>query len=247
MNILLSNDDGINSKALLSIAKALSKHHNVLIIAPDNNKSTVAHSVTFHKNITINKVDIIPNVKAYKISGTPCDCVKLAKLYFKDFNIDLVVAGINLGHNLASDILYSGTVSIALESAFFGIPSFAFSAYSHDDDYCFDNFSNIAVKIIDNLYKNLKPSDVINVNFPDKNTKINGIKFAPLGDIVYNDEVIKVSNNELIVLGNEIDDIKNLDCDVGLVKKGYVTITPLTFDRTNFKRIKELNFLCEKL
>ena len=240
MNILVSNDDGINSKSLLSLLKVLSKKHNLLVIAPDGNRSMTAHSVTFNKKIKVEPCFLLDNVKAYKISGTPCDCVKIAKHAFNDFNIDLVVSGINLGHNLSSDILYSGTVSIALESVYFGIPAFSFSAFSHDDDYDFDNFAKICSEIIDKYYvKNYK--GIFNVNFPDKNAHIKGQVITKLGTYVYDDECIKIGDNEFLIKGQETKKA-TLDkyTDYEYVKNGYITITPLLYDKTDYEKIKEL-------
>lgn len=239
MNILLSNDDGIKSKSLLSLCKALHKEHNVTIIAPKNNMSTVAHAVNFHKKIKIKKIKYPFADSAYKISGTPCDCVKIANLYL-DKKFDLVVSGINFGHNLSSDILYSGTVSIAIESAFFNVPAIAFSAFSHDNDYDFDYYSNYALKIIDLLKNNLSKDSVFNVNFPDKNKKIKGIKFTKLGKIVYEDKAIKLSKNKIMITGNELDELKDFNSDYYFVKDGYITITPLLYDKTDYETLENL-------
>ncbi len=240
MNILLSNDDGINSKSLYSLCKVLSKKHNILVIAPDGNRSMMAHSVTFNKVIKVEPYHILDNVKAYKISGTPCDCVKIAKHAFDDFRIDLVVSGINLGHNLSSDILYSGTVSIALESVYFGIPAFSFSAYSHDDDYDFSDYAKICSEIIDKYYdKNYK--GVFNVNFPDKNVEIKGQVITKLGKYVYDDECVKISENEFLIKGQETNKVSlDKNTDYEYIKKDFITITPLLYDKTDYKKIKEL-------
>jgi 5'-nucleotidase len=130
MNILICNDDGIESKGLITFAERLSKKHNVLVVAPSGNRSAFSHSMTIDSSIKVSEVFNIKNCKAYSISGTPVDCVKFAKLYFKDFTPDVVIAGINKGHNLGSDVLYSGTVSIACEASFFGDLAFAFSVNS---------------------------------------------------------------------------------------------------------------------
>ena len=108
MNVILCNDDGISCNGITQMAKVLVEHgHNVLIVAPDGNRSGASHSLTFFKNFTVKEVFDIPNCKAFAISGTPVDCLKFAKLNFSDFKADFVVAGINKGHNLGSDILYS--------------------------------------------------------------------------------------------------------------------------------------------
>ena len=242
MNVLISNDDGIDSVALKSLTLALSKKHNVMVITPDGNRSMTAHSVNFNKPIKVTKIDYLPNVIAYKTSGSPCDSIKIAMHAFSDFNIDFVVSGINLGHNLSSDILYSGTVSICFESAYFNIPSFSFSAFSHDDDYDFTAFSTIAVEIIEKLHSKISKNTVINVNFPDKNTKIKGIKVTKLGKLVYDDECVYLGNDEYLIKGQETKKPSvDKDTDYEWIKKGFVTVTPLIYDKTDYNNLENIS------
>ena len=142
MNILISNDDGIKSRGIIELAKRLSDKHNVLVVAPDGNRSASSHSLTITNSIKVKQNFEFKGCTAYQISGSPADCVKVAKLMFKDFNADIVVAGINKGHNIGSDILYSGTVAIACEASFFGNIAFAFSAYSLFDSN-FERYSSL--------------------------------------------------------------------------------------------------------
>lgn len=246
MKIFLSNDDGINSNGLISLAKKLSIENELLIIAPNGNRSASAHSMTVGKPIKINKVNILDGVNSYEISGTPVDCVKMSKLLFPNFKADLVVAGINKGHNLGSDILYSGTLSIACESAFFDNISFAFSSFNLGESD-FDLFSNYAEKIIKKLYPISRPGDIWNVNFPDT-TKIKGIKFTKLGKQIYSDRYELVSNNTYKLIGELLSHDQNCDdCDVEWIKKGYITITPILYNKTNFSRLDsiDVNFFDE--
>ncbi len=239
MKILICNDDGIESKGLYALVEKLSTKNDVLVVAPDKNCSAVSHSLTIREPIFANKVNYLNGVTAYSICGTPVDCVKFAKLVLKDFVPDLVVAGINKGHNLGSDILYSGTVSIAYEAAFFGHKAFAFSAFSHNDGD-FTLYAEYAQKIIDVLYPITKPKDIWNVNFPDFSQKINGVKFAVLGSQVYTDFYVQNENGYSLVgkEGDKFDNAKN--SDVQLISKGYVTVTPLIYDKTNFSKLNQL-------
>ena len=132
MKILISNDDGINSRGLRALAERLSLRHKVLVVAPDGNRSAFSHSLTIAKTVKLKKDESVVGYDAYSLSGTPVDCIKFAELVFNDFNADIVIAGINKGHNLGSDILYSGTVSLALEGAYFNRIAFSFSAFSID-------------------------------------------------------------------------------------------------------------------
>ncbi len=247
MNILISNDDGINSNGLLSLAKKLSESNRVMVVAPDGNRSAYSHSLTLSKTLELKKCHV-ENCEAYSLSGTPADCVKFAKLVFNDFKADIVVSGINKGHNLGSDILYSGTVSVACEAAFFGNISFAFSSFSHGESD-FDGYSVYAEKIINLLLRYSVNGDIWNVNFPNVSAdKINGIKFTKLGKHVYMDKYVKVEGERYMLVGSPDEEFVNdKDSDIEWIKKGYITVTPILFDKTNYSKIKELNERCIKL
>ena len=242
MRIILSNDDGIQSNGLVELAKCLSKKHELLIVAPEDNRSASSHSMTVGKPIKINKVNFFDNIVSYSISGTPVDCVKIAKLMFKDFKSDLVVAGINKGHNLGSDTLYSGTLSIACEASFFGDVAFAFSCFGLGESD-FINYSLLAEEIIEKLYPVSNKGDIFNVNFPNCNRKeINGIKMTSLGKQLYTDRYEKVSDDTYKLVGELISHNENsLDCDVEWIKKGFVTVTPILYNKTDYNRLKKQN------
>ncbi len=246
MNILISNDDGIKSNGLLELAKRLKEKHKVLVVAPDGNRSASSHSLTITNSIKIKQNFDLEGCTAYNISGTPADCVKIAKLLLKDFDIDVVIAGINKGHNIGSDILYSGTVAIALEAAFFGHIAFAFSAYSLLDSN-FKLYSEYAEKIIDYLLPISNVGDVWNINFP-ATEDIKGIKITPLGKQYYTDEYVKVSDGKYVLQGEIMVHNQNeIDCDVEWIKKGYITITPILFNKTDYNKVKELKDVCIQL
>jgi 5'-nucleotidase len=122
MNILITNDDGIYADGILELAKTLKELGNVYIVAPDSQKSATGHAITVHNPIMVKNIFIDEEIKCYAISGTPADCVKLGiDGLFKDIDFDLVVSGINNGANLGTDVIYSGTVSAAMEGF---IPAF---------------------------------------------------------------------------------------------------------------------------
>ena len=240
MNVLICNDDGIKCSGIIKLAEHFSKNNNVLVIAPEDNRSAQAHSLTIGKPIKIVKSNHIKGCESYSISGTPVDCVKIAHLMFKDFNADIVISGINTAHNLGSDILYSGTVSAACEASFYNKISFALSAYDYDENN-FELFSIFAEKIINYLLKFSKSGDIWNINFPNlKLGKIKGIKITPLGKHVYSDRYEKISNNEYVLVGELLDCKSNsLDCDVEWIKKGYITVTPILYNKTDYDKISK--------
>lgn len=248
MNILISNDDGVDSAGMTALAEKLSKLNNVLVVAPDGNRSASSHSLTLSGKVRLKKISKETRFDKYSLSGTPADCVKFAELVFNDFKTDIVVSGINKGHNIGSDILYSGTVSVACEASFFGHTSFAFSAFSYNESDL-SGYSDYAAKIIDTLLPMSMQGDIWNVNFPDVSpSKIKGVKVTGLGKQIYSDRYVKVSDNEYILVGSPLHNIENdEDCDVEWIKKGYVTVTPVLFNKTNYERITEVKEKCEKL
>ena len=244
MKILICNDDGIESSGLKALAGKLSCNNEILIIAPDGNRSACSHSLTVRDSIKVTKYEKIKNCRAYTISGSPADCVKIAKHVFTDFVPDVVLSGINSGHNLGSDIMYSGTVAIAYEAAYFGFPAFAFSAFSHDKGD-FDEFARISIEIIEKLLPLTKSGQIWNVNFPDFGVKIKGNKFTPLGSKVYVDNYVFDENGDYKLFGVVDDKIDFCDCDVYWNRQGYVTITPLKYDKSDYEILKDIGDKCK--
>ena len=163
MRILVANDDGIESEGIKTLAKVLSKRHKVTIVAPDGNRSAFSHSLTISKNLIFKEVKVSDDFDAYTVSGTPADCVKFALHYFTDEKFDMVCSGINMGNNLGSDIMYSGTVAAAVEANFLGLKSIAFSNTGRKD---FDFSANAAViEKITNVvfFENLQNSAIIGI------------------------------------------------------------------------------------
>ena len=131
MNILITNDDGIRADGIIELAKELAKTHNIYVVAPDTQRSATGHAITIHNPIMVNKEYIDDNISAYSISGTPADCVKIGvEALFKEVNIDMVLSGINNGPNLGTDVIYSGTVSAAIEGFVQNKPSIALSFFT---------------------------------------------------------------------------------------------------------------------
>ena len=240
MNILLCNDDGYESDGITEFAKALSKKHNVILIAPETNRSAVSHSLSIFKNISVREI-AGGCVKTYAVSGTPADCVKFAHHRLMcDFSVDLVVAGINKGHNLGTDILYSGTVSAAFEGAALGYKAMAFSYVEHDGGDM-KACAEIAVGILEKLYPVASAEYIWNVNIPPLNGgTVKGVKMTPLGKQIYSDNFQKVSEKEYILVGEMlVHDENGENCDVELSRKGYVTVTPLLYDKTAYAVLRK--------
>lgn len=253
MKILLTNDDGVYADGITDLAAVLKENgHQVALVAPDRERSASGHAITLHDPLRALKItrSAIPDIPAYRVSGTPADCVKLAVEKLIDFKVDLVISGINHGPNLGLEILYSGTVSAAIEAWMLGYPSIAVSMnYSENT-----NFRKAAQYIADFLKNNSILSNnkqfLLNINFPavvNKNTEIRATK---LGKTLYSDtfdERFDPMGNRYFWLSGNNRDLKKNDTDICAYLNGKISITPLRIDLTDQKELKYLkdNFLTE--
>lgn len=249
MNILLSNDDGINAPGLLAIAKELSKIGTLYVAAPCSERSASSSALSIITPIKAIPVEFpIDRVCAYSISGTPADCVKLGlTTLFEDVKFDLVVSGINKGGNMAVDTFYSGTVAAALEGAFKNILSVAVSLNSFCPKACYETAAISAIECIDKLTKNNMPKNkVYNINVPNiKKDEIKGIKITKGGKVDYFEKYQLCTNplnlpfywlkGDLTIMDDD------LNTDVVAVKEGYISITPVRTCLTDAETIEKLN------
>lgn len=246
MKLLLVNDDGIDAKGIFVLAKELEKYHDVTVVAPDNQRSASSHSITLTRPLIVREVKV-GGLKsmAYSVDGTPADCVKVAVDKLVDGKIDMVVSGINRGVNIGIDILYSGTVSAAVEAAINKIPSLAVSMYVKDNVEEYDTAAKYAAQIV-NLAKDngIKEDIVLNLNVPFlKEEEIKGIKVCKMGGSLFSNFFIesKTDNEEVsYTLEGKLNSTEIADADVYYLKSGYVTLTPLHYDLTNFNLLKDV-------
>lgn len=246
MRLLLVNDDGINAKGLHTLARELEKYYELTVVAPDSEKSACGHSITISQPLTVKKVKI-DNLKspAYSVTGTPADCVRIGMVKLVDKDIDMVVSGINIGANLGNDILYSGTVSAAIEAAINNIPSVAVSVHADKNFKNYSTAAKYAKKILNLAEKNNSYKDVVlNVNVPGLvENNIKGIKICRIGGRVYNhnyESIKKSTDTASFMLNGKINPLHEEDTDVHFLREGYVTLTPLHYDLTNFKILKDV-------
>ena len=248
MKILVSNDDGIHANGINTLAQKLSQMHEVYLVAPDRERSAMGHALTLHKPIRIEEVERpYPVAKAFSVSGTPSDCVKLALNALLDVEIDVVVSGINHGPNLGSDVLYSGTVSAALEGAIHGLPSIAVSLVNGSEKHA--NFSHGAEFIYNFLPKAMEsgfPSkSILNINIPAVSLHhMAGIKITELGTRMYTDSYERRVDPRggvyYWLAGEVIDTTESEASDVEAIRNNMVSISPVHFNLTNFKAIEEV-------
>ncbi len=250
MKILVSNDDGIDSPGIYSLVHELRKLGIVTVVAPDRQQSAVGHALSVSKPLRVTKFHRNGEMFGYSITGTPSDCVKLALSYLLDEKPDILVSGINHGQNTSINILYSGTVSAATEGMLMGIPSMAVSLASHslsaDCSYAAEVSRELAAKLPD---LELPRGTLLNVNVPSMpGDQIKGIKVTPHSKAIWNDRYEKRTDpfgREYFWFAGEYlveKDGSEFSDDIAILN-GYVSITPIHYNFTNYEAlpvIKEL-------
>jgi len=237
--ILISNDDGIHSVGLKALASKLRELGVVYVVAPDRERSASSHSLTLHRPLRVTKA----GEHEYSIDGTPTDCVTLAVHSILPRKPDIVLSGINLGTNLGEDVLYSGTVSAAMEGTMLGIPSAAFSLGAPFDK-SMGFASEFAADVAGRMLMEGLPSDtLLNINVPAVK-KIKGHRITSLGKRFFSDVVIEKIDprgKKYFWIGGEVERWEGGDdSDFYAISRGYVSITPLHFDLTNYSSIERL-------
>ena len=248
MRILMANDDGIQAAGIQTLAKTLCDEHEVFIVAPDQERSAAGHALSLNVPIRVREVNIgIPIAKAFAISGTPADCIKLGVTSLLEQKPDLIISGINHGPNLGSDVLYSGTVSVAMEGAVLGYPSIALSlADLNGDSYNFQPTTDYAKEFIKKIHHiNFPKKTILNVNVPEGELKdIKGVCVAHLGTRMYTDAYEKRFDPRGKVYywmaGEPIEKNDDPGSDISAVLNHKISITPVTFEMTHQSIIPDL-------
>lgn len=246
--ILVSNDDGITSKGIRVLVSVMKKLGDVVVVAPDSPQSGMGHAITIGETLRLYEEEIFDDVLAYKSSGTPADCVKLAKHYvLKDRTPDLVVSGINHGSNTSISVLYSGTMSAAIEGALEGYPSIGFSLCDFSSKADFSHVEEWVEKIARQvLEKGIAKGVALNVNFPPKrNEAIKGIKLCRQADAKWQEEFAErfdpTGRKYFWMAGNFVNFDKGEDNDEWAIANNYVSIVPCQYDLTAYHAISQIN------
>jgi 5'-nucleotidase len=247
-NILITNDDGIDSQGIESLKKIMDKFGNTFIVAPDRQRSAESNSLTINNPLRVKEVRKNDVFFGYSVDGTPSDCVKLALNALIEEKIDLVVSGINHGKNTSINVLYSGTVAGATEGYIAGIPSIAFSVVSHDN---IQDFTEVEV-CIESITKQLLSrkdevnSYLLNVNIPS-NSKIKGVKIAKLSNSLWKDTFEKRADpfGRVYYWFSGAFKVNEQDPDTDDVwsNNNYAVITPLKIDFNNSEILHKFKFL----
>jgi 5'-nucleotidase len=250
LNVLLTNDDGIEAEGLQAMRTALAGLDGVrlAVIAPDGNRSAMARSITTRRPLWVEEVPFADGTVGYATDGTPVDCVRLASLgLVEGFTTDLVVAGINHGANLGDDITYSGTVAAALEGVVLGIPAIAVSQQSkaraldfrYDGGFGFEVAAGFVAALVERIEEvPLPASTLLNVNVPAGTPA--GVEVTSLGKRIYRDE-LKLQHEEdgpparrrYWIYGSDPGFHDEPGTDLAAVAAGRIAVTPIHFDLTD--------------
>ncbi len=247
IRILLSNDDGVHAEGIRTLANVLQDIAEVIIVAPDRNRSGASNSLTLEQPLRVTQIE--PNV--YSVQGTPTDCVHFAlNELLKDNLPDLVLSGVNHGANLGDDVLYSGTVAAAMEGHFLGVQSLAFSLVGKRH---FHVAAKIAKQIVmQHLRRPIPTNRLLNINIPDlEEGSMQGTRVTRLGARHHAEAMIKQKDprgHDIYWLGppgKEQD--AGEGTDFFAIEKGYVSVTPLQVDLTAHESLRSMdNWLKDK-
>ncbi|MEN8928543.1 MAG: 5'/3'-nucleotidase SurE [Flavobacteriales bacterium] len=245
--ILVTNDDGITAPGLKALVEVASKLGEVVVIAPDSPQSGMGHAITINSPIRIEKSEMFNDIKSFTCTGTPVDCVKIGIFHVLKRKPDLVVSGINHGSNAATNVIYSGTMSAAVEGAMENIPSIGFSLddFAHEAD--FEPAKYFAKIIMEKGLNSEFPRSVcLNVNVPKLGIKdLKGIKICRQASAFWEDrfdERIDPIGKKYYWLTGKFKDQEGADdTDMAALKNGFVSVVPVQFDMTAHHAIPQLN------
>jgi 5'-nucleotidase len=246
--ILVSNDDGITSKGILTLVNVMKELGDVIVVAPDSPQSGMGHAITVGETLRLEENFIFEGVKAYECSGTPADCVKMARHFvLKDQRQpDVIVSGVNHGSNSSISVLYSGTMSAAIEGAIEGTPSIGFSLcdFGHmaDMSHIGDYIKMITKQVLD---KGLPKGVALNVNFPAKSDQpLKGIKVCRQANAKwvedFDQRMDPNGRRYFWMLGKFVNFDKGEDNDEWAIANNYVSVVPCQFDLTAHAAIETL-------
>jgi 5'-nucleotidase len=245
LNILITNDDGIHAPGIAALKNHLGKIANVIVVAPDTERSAVGHAITLSDPLRVSEIEKEGEFFGFAVNGTPADCVKLGLRCLTDLSIDLVASGINLGPNTATNIIYSGTVSAAAEAVIMGIPGLAISLTSFDIpefEYAGRLACTLATKIIEN---GLPEGTLLNVNVPPlKPEDIKGVEITRQGRGRFEEFFDKRTdpNNRTYywLAGKRMNLDHEADVDEVVIRQNKVSITPIRYDLTDLSTMDQL-------
>lgn len=246
--ILVTNDDGITAPGILALIAVMAELGNVVVVAPDKPQSAMGHAITINNTLYVNKIsEENALITQYACSGTPVDCVKIAVNEILKQKPDLCVSGINHGSNSSINVIYSGTMSAAVEAGIEGIPAIGFSLLDYEWKANFENIKSFVKKIASEVLANGLPEGVVlNVNLPKlAKSEIKGIKICRQAKALWEEKFDKRKTPQgkdyYWLTGEFVNQDKGEDTDEWALEQGYVSIVPVHFDMTAHHAIQQLN------
>lgn len=247
--ILVTNDDSVNAKGIQSLVKIASKMGRVVVVAPDKPQSGMGHAITINDPIRMNRVEMFGEIEAYSTTGTPVDCVKLAIYEILGQKPDLVLSGINHGENSSTNVLYSGTMSAAIEGAMEGLPSIGFSLANYAHDANFLQYEPFIDRIIEHVLNEGMPKHTcFNVNIPNLDFKtIRGMRFCTQAHAFWADRFdrrVDQFGRTYFWLTGEFGELNpKEESDLHAMVNGFISIVPTQFDLTNYSAYEKYKAL----
>ena len=246
--ILVTNDDSIVAPGIRALIEVMKELGEVVVVAPDSPQSAMGHAITINNTLKLEKVHLDKDLEQeYSCSGTPVDCVKIAVNEILKRKPDLCVSGINHGSNSSINVIYSGTMSAAVEAGIEGIPAIGFSLLDYSWDADFDPIKSHVKQITSEVLKNGLPEGVIlNINFPKLSKEdIKGVKICRQAKAMWQEEFDKRTNPQgkeyYWLTGKFVNLDKGTDTDEWALENGYISIVPVQFDLTAHHTIQQLN------
>jgi 5'-nucleotidase len=246
--ILVTNDDGVTAPGIRALISVMKELGDVVVVAPDSPQSGTGHAITVNNTLHINKIDIDPEVELeYSCSGTPVDCVKFAVSEILKRKPDLCVSGINHGANSSINVIYSGTMSAAVEAGIEGIPAIGFSLLDYNWNADFEPAKAYVKKITEEVLQNGLPEGVIlNVNFPKlKANDIKGVKICRQAKAMWQERFDKrqtpMGKDYYWLTGKFVNLDNGEDTDEWALEHGYISVVPVQFDLTAHHAMQTLN------
>jgi len=245
--ILVTNDDGIGAKGIEALVESMQKFGTVVVVAPSHPQSGMGHAITVNQPIRMNRSKVFANIDAYAVSGTPVDCVKMGIYEVLKRKPDLLVSGINHGANFSTNVLYSGTMSAAVEGAIENVPAIGFSLCDFSTQADFKPAQTIVEHVTELALRNDFPNHVcLNVNIPKlPSNQIKGIQFCRQASAFWDDRFEKridpFGHTYYWLMGDFREITPQQDTDLHYIEQGYATIVPTQFDMTAHQCIDQLN------
>ncbi len=246
--ILVTNDDGVTSRGIKALVEVAGDFGEVCVIAPDKPQSGMGHAITVHSGIRITPVDFPGAKTAFSCTGTPADCVKLGKYHLLQEKPDICLSGINHGANMSLNVIYSGTMSAALEGALEGIPSIGISLCNNRDMVSLEASKKVAKILIETFLHNKPDNNLcLNVNVPDiAFDEIRGLRFCRQGKgnwKEYYEERESENGEEFLWLTGKFENFekRKTDTDLWALENNYVSVVPIHADMTHYEELEKVN------